>query len=51
MGPQQGQDPVLGLDLTAQDPAQVREADKPLQQVGLSVQVPDGGGHRVECLI
>ena len=28
---QQGQDPVLGLDLAAKDPAKLRKADKALQ--------------------
>jgi hypothetical protein len=37
VAPQKGQHPVFRLNLAAQDPAQLREADKTLQQMGLAV--------------
>ena len=41
MPPQQGKDPVFGLDLRGQNAAVVRKTDETLQKMGLAVQVPD----------
>ena len=43
MAPQQRQYPVLRLDFPAQNAAQLGKADKALQQMGLTVEVPHGG--------
>lgn len=40
MAPQQRQYPVLRLDFPAQNAAQLGKADKALQQMGLTVEVP-----------
>ena len=49
--PQQGKHPVLGLDLSAQNAAQVGKAGKSLEQVRLRIQVPHRLGHRIERFI
>ena len=51
VAPQQGEDPVLRLDLRGQDAAVVREADEALQKMGLAVQMPDGLEDRIQCFI
>ena len=43
VGPQQGEDPVLGGDLAAEDAVLVGEADKALEEVGLLPEVEEGG--------
>ena len=43
MGPQQGEDPVFGLDFGHQGPLLLGEADKAAQQVDLPIQVEQGG--------
>lgn len=51
VAPQQGKHPVLGLDLSAQNAAQIGKAGKSLEQVRLRIQVPHRFGHRVERFI
>ena len=51
VAPQQGEHSVFGPDLPAQHAAQLGEADKALELVGLAVKVTDGGGHRVQRLV
>lgn len=51
MSPQQGKDPVFGLDLRGQDAAVVRKADEALQKMGLAVQVPDSLKDRIQRFI
>ena len=51
MAPQQRQYPVLRLDLSAQNAAQLGKADKALQQMGLTVEVPHGGKDRMQRFV
>ena len=46
--PQNGQHSVLRLDLTAQHAPKIREADKPLEEMCLALQMPHRPGHRAE---
>ena len=51
MAPQQRQYPVLRLDFPAQNAAQLGKADKALQQMGLTVEVPHGGKDRMQRFV
>ena len=48
VAPENGEHPVLRLNLAAQRAPQVGEADESLEKVGLALQMPDGLGHGVE---
>ena len=51
MAPQQREYTVFRFDLRGQDATVVREADKALQKMSLTVEVPDGLENRVQGLI
>ena len=51
MGAQQREDPVFGFDLAAKNTAQLRKADKALEQMGFAVEMAHGAGNGVESLV
>ena len=51
MGPQQRQNTIFRLDFTTQDPTKFREADKALEKMGFTVQMPNRRGNGIEGFI
>ena len=51
VAPQDGQDPVFRFDLSSQHASQVGETNEALQQMGLAIQMPYGGDHRIQRFV